>query len=250
MPNLPAVSLQQFKEEGDNLSVGLLQRVMPPNRQGMVTQELVDDLNEILKDERLRENFRENLLSFMRILKDPKFRIRDYINAVKYVSFKMLGDSNIEAYTKVFPEKYQNYLDRDLPSNEINNRVASFNRGQLVTLLIEQTLIPGYILNQDLYQKALNAQAGLMMNARSEKVRSDAANSLLIHLKMPETAKIELDVTVKEDDSIAELKKTTLDLVTQQKKMLEAGAMNAGEVAKQKIVAGVVIENGEDGREV
>jgi hypothetical protein len=82
-----------------------------------------------------------------------------------------------------------------------------------------------------------------MLNARSEKVRTDAANSLLGHLKMPEVAKVELDVNVKEDDSIDELRRSTLELVEQQRKMIQAGAMKAGDIAKQKVVVGEVVSD-------
>ena len=104
---------------------------------------------------------------------------------------------------------------------------------------MEQTLIPSYVLNQDLYQKALNVQAELMLTAKSEKVRSDAANSLLTQLKMPEVNKVQLDVNVKEDGSIAALRESTLELVRQQRLMVEAGAMNAQEVAHSKLVIDV-----------
>ena len=101
---------------------------------------------------------------------------------------------------------------------------------------MEQTLIPSYVLNQDLYQKALNVQAELMVSAKSEKVRSDAANSLLTHLKMPETQKVELEIGVKEDSAINALRATTMELARQQRMMLEAGAMNAQEVAHSRLV--------------
>jgi hypothetical protein len=103
---------------------------------------------------------------------------------------------------------------------------------------MKQTLIPSWVVNQDLYQKALNVQAELMMTARSEKVRSDAANSLLNQLKMPETAKVELDVKVQEDQSINELREATLALARRQREMIESGAMTAGEVAESKVVRG------------
>jgi hypothetical protein len=104
---------------------------------------------------------------------------------------------------------------------------------------MEQTLIPSYVLNQDLYQKALNVQAELMLTAKSEKVRSDAANSLLTQLKMPETQKVELSVGIKEDGSIAALRASTLELSRQQRLMMEAGAMNAQEVAHTKLIIDV-----------
>jgi hypothetical protein len=105
-----------------------------------------------------------------------------------------------------------------------------------VNLIFEQTMIPSYVLNQDLYQKALNVQAELMVSAHSEKVRSDAANSLLTHLKMPETIKVELDIGVKEDGVIGQLRASTLELARQQRMMIEAGAMNAQETAHSKLV--------------
>jgi hypothetical protein len=87
-------------------------------------------------------------------------------------------------------------------------------------------------------------QAELMVSARSEKVRSDAANSLLSHLKMPETQKVELEIGVKEDSSIAQLRQATLELARQQRLALEAGQMNAQEVAHTRIVVdmGDVVE--------
>ena len=74
-----------------------------------------------------------------------------------------------------------------------------------------------------------------MSNAKSEKVRCDAANSLLTHLKMPETQKVELDIKVAEDSSIAALRASTLALSRQQRLMIEAGAMNSQEVAHSRL---------------
>ncbi|WP_211259246.1 hypothetical protein, partial [Dyella japonica] len=44
------------------------------------------------------------------------------------------------------------------------------------------------IVNQDLFQEALNHQAWLMKNATSEKVQCGAANSILTHLQKPKDA--------------------------------------------------------------
>ena len=108
----------------------------------------------------------------------------------------------------------------------------------MVTLLYEQTLIPTHILNQDLFQKALNVQAELMVSANSEKVRSDAANSLINALKPPETKKVQLDVGIREDQSIGALREATMALAAQQRLMLQSGTTNAQEVAHAKIIHG------------
>jgi hypothetical protein len=56
---------------------------------------------------------------------------------------------------------------------------------------------------------------------------------------MPETQKVELEIGVKEDSSISQLRQATLELARQQRLALEAGAMNAQEVAHARIVIDV-----------
>ena len=123
-----------------------------------------------------------------------------------------------------------------MQAKDIASYVTAYNKSKLVNLIFEQTLIPSHVLNQDLYQRALNVQADLMINAKSEKVRCDAANSLLTQLKAPEVKKVELDIGVKEDGLIAALRATTLELARQQRLMVESGAMNAQEVAHGKLI--------------
>src|SRR5690606_9579226 len=116
----------------------------------------------------------------------------------------------------------------------------AYNKSTLVNLFYEKNLIPTHVLSQDIYQKDINVQAVLLVSAKSENVRTDAANSLLNHLKMPETQKLELDIGVKEDGSIAALRATTLELARQQRLKLEAGAMTAQQVAHTKLLHNVI----------
>ena len=223
------------------MSTGLLtldqfQKVLPPQIKKNVDQDLVDHVNKLITDPEEREQFRDNLLSYTNVMKDGKFKMESYINAVRYIGFKLRGDSNIDAYVKTFPDKYQRFINQGVNSKDIASYVTAYNKSKLVNLIYEQTLVPSYVLNQDLYQKALNVQAELMISAASEKVRTDAANSLLSHLKMPETKKIELDIGMKEDKTIEALRASTMDLVAQQRKMIQAGAMNAQDTAHSKLI--------------
>ena len=218
------------------LTIDQFKTALPDKVKKSVNQELIDQINKTLADPELYEAYRDNLLSYTRVMADGRFKIQNYIDAVKYVSHKLMGCSNIEAYTKTFPDKYQNFLAQGVVAKDIASYVTAYNKSKLVNLIFEQTLIPSYVLNQDLYQKALNVQAELMVTANSEKVRCDAANSLLTHLKMPETQKVELEIGVKEDSSIAALRATTLELARQQRLMVESGAMNAQEVAHGRLI--------------
>ena len=119
-------------------------------------------------------------------------------------------------------------------NNNAPSKAGEFNAVNVT--LLEQTLTPMWILNQDLFQKALNTQAELMTTANSEKVRSDAANSILTHLKQPETKKIELDIGVKKDSSIDILRQATLELAAEQRLQIQAGQSTVKEVAEGSLV--------------
>ena len=218
------------------LTIDQFKTALPDKVKRSVNQELIDQINKTLSEPEMYEAYRDNLLSYTKVMADGRFKIQNYVDAVKYVSHKLMGCSNIEAYTKTFPDKYQNFLAQGVVAKDIASYVTAYNKSKLVNLIFEQTLIPSYVLNQDLYQKALNVQAELMVTANSEKVRCDAANSLLTHLKMPETQKVELEIGVKEDSSIAALRATTLELARQQRLMVESGAMNAQDIAHGKLI--------------
>lgn len=220
------------------MTVDQLQKVMPKDLKMKATQSLVDKINGMTSDPILRETLRDNILGYTHVMKEGKFKMESYLNAVRYVSFKLMGNSNIEAYTKTFPDKYNYWVKNGTSEKDISAYVAIYNKSKLVNLIYEQTIVPSHVLNQDLHQKALNVQAELMVSAKSEKVRSDAANSLLTHLKAPEVKKVELDVGIKEDKSINELREATLALAAQQRKLLESGGANAQEIAHSKIITG------------
>lgn len=224
------------------LTVDQFKMALPEKVKKSINQELIDQINTTLADPDMYETYRDNLLSYTKVMADGRFKVTDYVSAVKYVSHKVMGATNIEAYTKTFPDKYQRFVSNGVQPKDIASYVTAYNKSKLVNLIMEQTLVPAWVLNQDLYQKALNKQAELMMTARSEKVQSDAAAHLMNALKPPEASKIELDVNIKEDSSIAALRASTLELARQQRLMVQAGAMNAQQIAHSKLSAVVDVE--------
>lgn len=214
-------------------------RVLPPQVAKTVNQQLIDQINNTLSHPEMYEEYRENLLSYGHVLKDGKFKMSSYIDAVKYVSHKLRGDTNIDAFVKAFPDKYQDWLTRGVASKDIASYITAYNKNKLVNLIYEQTMVPSWVLNQDNFQKAINTQVELMLTAKSEKVRSDAANSLLTHLKRPETTKIELDIGVKEDSMLAQIRAQTAELAKMQQQYIASGQATAKEMAEQKLVVDV-----------
>lgn len=224
------------------LTIEQFRMALPDKVKKSVNQELIDSINNVLIDPEMLESYRDNLVSYTKVMADGRFKVPEYVNAVRYVSHKLMGCTNIEAYTKTFPDKYARFVANGVQAKDIASYVTAYNKSKLVNLIFEQTLIPSYVLNQDLYQRALNVQADLMVNAKSEKVRCDAANSLLTQLKMPEVTKVELDIGIKEDSSINVLRQATLELARQQRLSMEAGQMTAEGVAHSKLTIDVEVK--------
>jgi len=215
---------------------------LPAQMRSSVNQELIDTINTSIKDSESMEIYKENLLSYTNLLQQGKFKLSSYICAVRYVGFKVMGSTNKDAYIKTFPDKYQRFLKEGITEKDISSYISAYNKSKLVTLIYAQAQIPTHILNAPIFQKAINVQADLMMNARSEMVRFSAANSLMTHLKPPETAKIELDINVTEDKSIQALRATTFELVRQQRLMIENGVASVGSIAASKLIAGGCVD--------
>jgi len=211
---------------------------LPAQVKKSVNKELIDKINATLSDPEEMEAYRDNLLCYTSVMANGRFKIQNYLDAVRYVSLKLLGASNLSAYSRTFPDKYQGFLAKGVAAKDIASYYTAYNKSKLVNLIYEQTLVPTHVLNADLYQKALNTQAELMTSASSEKVRTDAANSILTHLKRPETQKFELDIGIKQDSAISELAATTRKLADQQMKIIQSGQMTAQDVAH----SGLVIE--------
>ena len=223
-----------------SLDLDVLKKSLPDKYRNNVSQELLDNINNTLADPELYETYRDNFISYMSVLQDGKFKITDYLNAVKYCTQKLMGKSNTDAYIVTFPNRYQNMLQKGLTSKEMSSIITVYNKSKLVNNIMEQSMIPSWILNQDLYQKAINTQAELMLTAASEKVRSDAANSLLIHLKPPEVKKVELDIGVKQGSEVEQLRTIVAELAGRERRLIEAGVITAKENAESKLIGRVI----------
>jgi len=219
----------------DEISYEQFQNALPRQIRKNLDPAIMDKVNDLVQDPSLREAYRENLLSYAGVMQEGKYKIETYIDAIKFVSMKLMGATDIGAWTAVFPDRHKHYLSTGADARKLAAVASAYKKGVLVNKIMEQTLIPSYVLNADLYQKALNKLADLMMNAKSEKVQSDSAGKLVDALKQPETQKIELDVNVSEDRSIQELRESTMALVAQQKAMLSSGLKTPQEIAHSKL---------------
>lgn len=215
------------------LTLEEVKETLPKHLKSVVTQALVDKVNNIAADPEMAEHIRQSFVSYTSVLQEGKFKTEDYLSAVAYVSYKVMGYTNQESYKRTFPKRYTDMVARGMDDKVISSYVAAYNKNKLVNLILEQTLVPTWVLNQDLYQKAINVQAELMLGAQSEKVRTEAANSLLTHLKKPETKQVELNIGVKEPEGLNELRDMMTSMAQRQQDLIGQG-VTTREIAHQK----------------
>ena len=220
------------------MTIDQIKQASPARCRSNITPEYVERVNSLIECPEERERYQENFLGYLDVLKDPKFSLNKYIDAVRYVGYKLGGSTNQEAYTKTFPDRVQGMLDRGKDAGHIRAIVSSYNSGQLVNAILEQALIPTWVLNQDVYQEAINTQFQLMTGAKSEMARVQAANSILTHLKQPESSKVTLDVNVAEDETVKDLRKAVTDLAREQQAAIARGTRTVIDIAEGDLIEG------------
>lgn len=224
------------------LTLDLVARALPPNLKKSATQSLVDQLNNVSTDPVIAEQIRDNFLSYTKVLQEGRFKAEDYLNAVMFVSHKLMGYSNKDSYFKTFPQRHQALIAKGADEQEISAYVSMYAKGKLVNLILEQTLVPSWVLNQDLYQKAINRLATEMTTAQSAMVRVQAATALVTHLTKPKEAGPLVNIDMRETSGVNELRTMLSSLAKQQKELIEKG-VSTKSIASQALVEAEVVKD-------
>ena len=200
----------KIEPQENKLSLVQVREAVPKSLRSNVTQELVNTLNSLGNAPEEGKLIRDNFLSFSDILKNGSYKTQDYINAVIYVSYKIMGLTNTEAYYHTFPDRQLKLKARGASSKDVSAYVAAFNRGELVQQ---------------------------MRNAKSERVRFMAADSLMSHLAKPENSNIQTGVNININSyaGIDDLTAKIQELSLLQKKAIDNG-VSTKDIAAQKLI--------------
>ena len=212
-----------------------IEKALPVTLRGSVTQGLVDKINQATTDPMMAESIRENFLSYSTVLKEGRYKTEDYLNAVMYVSFKLMDMPNKDAYARTFPTRYATLLAKGATEKDISAYVSAYHKGKLVNQIMEQALVPTWVLNQDIHQKAINQLSYLMIHADSQKVQSDSANALLTHLAKPKEAGPLINLNVSNASGVDEMRDMLTKLAQQQRELIASG-ITAKVIASQDIM--------------
>lgn len=217
------------------ITVDQLKESLPANLRTFATQDLASKLDQITTDPIYAESIKQNFISYTGVLQDGRYKTEDYLNAVAYVSFKLMGYNNQEAYFRTFPDRQANLIAQGRTPKEIASYVAAYHRNQLVNKIMEQSLIPSWVLNQDAYQKAINTQVRLMTEAKSERVQAMAADSILNHLKKPDVEAPLINIDMRKGSGLDELKEALSTLAQKQKELIQNNSVTVKDIVEQKL---------------
>lgn len=215
-------------------TIDSISKLLPVVSKIKVKQAFVDKLNSICDDPILAEEMKSNFITYIGVLGGGPNSMEEYLNAVTYVSFRMRGAGVQEAYIKTFPERYQR-LVAEGKGDALAGYASMYNRNRLVNAIVEQSIIPSWVLNQHHYQKAINVQVDLMTNAKSETVRMKAADSLLTHLAKPKEVMPLVNIDARGNSGLGDLKDLLVELAAKQKSLITQGT-NTVDIANQTII--------------
>ncbi len=217
------------------LELEAVKKLVPKAQRTMITQDFLDRIATSVNDSDVAEQFKENFITYLNVLSKGKYKMEDYISAVKYISFKLLGYSNIKAYAATFPERYERLKTEG--QTQIEAFVSMYNKNKLVMQIYEQTIVPSYVLNAPMHQQALNTLAAMIID---DDVRGmtkvKACEAILQYTKQPDVVKGELTIGIEQSDTINDLREITENLADTYRMMLEKKGMRLKDVAEANII--------------
>lgn len=211
---------------------------LPAHLRSAVTPKFADDLNNMAADPLIAEEFERNFITYSKVLMEGKFKTSDYLNAVAYVTYKLLGHTNQDAFKYTFPDRQRRMTAMGYDARQISSFVAAYHKGQLVQAILSQSITPAYVLHQSKYHDAIRTQHEIATDDQAlNKDRVAAADSLIKALTPPAVKEVNLNIGVKETSGMAELKSLLLGVARNQIERIENG-----EDVKQIAEQGLVIE--------
>ena len=236
------VNEQQVRTHKGEVTKEMVYEVLPLNMQKQLSEHALNAIADCMNATDIAQEYYDNFVSYKNVFVDGNISLDVYLKAVKFCTYAMLGVDKVTAYGYVFPERMARMLEEEKSTEHIQSMAYAYGRTKTVVAIQKQAVIPVWILNQDKVQVAINVLMELALGADSEKVRCDAATSLVVQLKQPEALQVQMNVGVKVDDSIATVRAAMQELAQAQAKAIAEGTFSAKEIAAIPIANGSTVE--------
>lgn len=224
----------------DLVTVEQLKKIYPIKASTKYLEEAVKIINDSIEgmDSVFAEHYRDNVIGLIDVLRGQKrVNFEQYAKAVKFCTYKLAGNTDVRAYSLTFPERISRLQAERVPMSYLYSYATAYAQNKTVSEVMAKALIPSHIMYHDYFHMAIKTQVEIMSDTSvSPKVRSDAANSLITHLKREETKKAELSIDVKDSGAISDLREVLSGLANKQRTLVEEGIYTVTDVSKTKLL--------------
>ena len=210
------------------LSLDLVQSQLKPQQRLTVSQETLDEINELAQNPDYGPEFLDAYLDHLNIFKDnPKRSHTQYLSAIKFFSLVEAGNSLTDSYIKTFPQRFddrkQNYPFDERDKSIMRGEASRYNNSMLVNEIRKVAAIPVQLIHRHILHEAILEQAVLMRTAKSEMVRQKAGATLITELKPQEDQVLNVKVEDGTTSVIDDLRKAAEALAAAEFKSVQAG---------------------------
>ncbi len=210
------------------LSLDLVQSQLKPQQKLTVTQETLDEINQLASNPDYGPEFLDSYLDHLNIFKDnPKRSHTQYLSAIKFFSLVESGNSLTDSYIKTFPDRFdarkQNYPFDERDKSIMRGEASRYNNSMLVNEIRKVASIPVQLIHRHILHEAIIEQAYLMRSAKSEMVRQKAGATLITELKPQEDHVLSVKVDDNTESIIDELRKAAEKLTIAEFQSVNAG---------------------------
>lgn len=228
-----------------------LQAAMPA-RKNTITDELVDIINQTQNEPEFQgETLLQTMVTYQNVLKGVKASMKSYVNAIRFCAYLVSMDDNYtEAYKRVFwdtdfVKNRVNLSTSDPKYGELTSAASRYRRSKLVVDILTLSQVPLDMLFAGHRYKAMGVLAELMVTAKLDRDKIQAARTVL-EMTKSDTVKIDLDIGVKEDSAVLNLKTQLAELAAQQTALLGAGATDLKQLGGMKPIDAEIVEDGDE----
>ena len=206
-----------------------LQKALP-TRKNAITDDIVNLINQSTHEPEFQgESLLNTAITYEKVMTNNRASIKEYLRALKFCAYLVSMDDNItEAYKKAFADRdfVKERLNVNTSStkyNELTSAASRYRKSRLVVDILTMSQVPLDLMFTGARYKAVGVLAELMVTAKLDRDKINAAKELLAATKGPEEVKMELDVGERTANLQQQLSTQLMESVALQKKMLEAG---------------------------
>lgn len=235
------------------MDVEVLRNMLPKRFRGYMTDDLYSKVEEFYKGD--SKDYWDNFMSYLGVLKESGCTLSAYSDAVRYCSYRLLGESKVESYKRAFPDRVEKFIrlyggDEELLGKKIRQNADAYNRNKIVCEVIGQSLVPNWIVNAGYNQEALNKLVEIIRDdsIKNGMVKVKACEAILEATKRPEVIeqRIRIEGSSGLNEEMEELREITERLSKGLREEIERGKglKEVSEIELVKREGGVYEERG------